>query len=193
MNDISNKFKLNEKDSQIATHILQYESTPKAITEFSELSINLTDYAYWFILSTLWVSCSGYADLNLWRRLFRSGRPKRSLCIMKPSELAAFERLPEKFITFRAHRPNETDWISYTLDIEIAKRFASERNTEVTAYTINKQMMGMGRLTTPSNANPWNFFSWHPKKYQQAHNIDLTKLQSYTAEELLELLRYLWN
>jgi hypothetical protein len=53
---------------------------------------------------------------------------------------------------------------------------------------VRKQVMGMGRLTVPKNANPWNFFSWLPKKYQQAHNIDLTKLQSYTAEELLELL-----
>lgn len=54
--------------------------------------------------------------------------------------------------------------------------------------TVRKQMMGVGRVTSPSNANPWNYFSWLPKKYQQAHNIDLTKLQSYTAEELLELL-----
>jgi len=43
-------------------------------------------------------------------------------------------------------------------------------------------------MTVPKNANPWSWFSWLPKKYQQAHNIDLTKLQSYTAEELLELL-----
>jgi hypothetical protein len=53
---------------------------------------------------------------------------------------------------------------------------------------VRKQMMGLGRSTVPKNANPWNFFSWLPKKYQQAHNIDLTKLQSYTAEELIELL-----
>lgn len=49
-------------------------------------------------------------------------------------------------------------------------------------------MTGTGRLTVPKNANPWNIFNWLPKKYQTAHNIDLTKLQNYTAEELLELL-----
>lgn len=54
--------------------------------------------------------------------------------------------------------------------------------------SIKQQMTGTGRMTVPSNANPWNFFNWLPKKYQQVHNIDLTKLQSYTAEELLELL-----
>lgn len=53
---------------------------------------------------------------------------------------------------------------------------------------VRKQMMGIGRATVPKNSNPWNMFNWLPKKYQQAHNIDLTKLQSYTAEELIELL-----
>jgi len=54
--------------------------------------------------------------------------------------------------------------------------------------SVKAQMMGVGRLTVPKNANPWNIFNWLPKKYQTAHNIDLTKLQNYTAEELLELL-----
>lgn len=53
---------------------------------------------------------------------------------------------------------------------------------------VKRQMMGIGRSTLPKSANPWGIFNWLPKKYQQAHNIDLTKLQSYTAEELLELL-----
>lgn len=49
-------------------------------------------------------------------------------------------------------------------------------------------MTGIGRATVPRDSNAWGIFNWLPKKYQQAHNIDLTKLQSYTAEELLELL-----
>jgi hypothetical protein len=53
---------------------------------------------------------------------------------------------------------------------------------------VKQQMTGSGRVTVAKNANPWNFFNWLPKKYQQVHNIDLTKLQSYTAEELLELI-----
>ncbi|OMF39742.1 hypothetical protein [Paenibacillus peoriae] len=54
--------------------------------------------------------------------------------------------------------------------------------------SVKRQMMGVGRTTVPKNSNPWGIFNWLPKKHQQAHNIDLTKLQSYTAEELLELL-----
>ncbi|QOH62422.1 hypothetical protein [Paenibacillus polymyxa] len=58
----------------------------------------------------------------------------------------------------------------------------------VLPVTVKRQMMGIGRTTVPKNSNPWGIFNWLPKKHQQAHNIDLTKLQSYTAEELLELL-----
>lgn len=53
---------------------------------------------------------------------------------------------------------------------------------------IKRQMIGVGRATVPKNSNDWNIFNWLPKRYQQAHNIDLTKLQNHTAEELLELL-----
>jgi hypothetical protein len=140
MNDISPNHKgTNEKDSRIILSILQYEKTPQAITRFNELCRDLTDDSYWIVLSTLWVSYSGYSDLNLWRKLFRSGRPKRASSVMKPGELIAFQQLPEKFTAFRAHRPHETDWISYTLDREIAERFARERNTEVTPYGIYKK------------------------------------------------------
>lgn len=54
--------------------------------------------------------------------------------------------------------------------------------------SVKRQMMGVGRSTVPTNNNALGIFNWLPKKYQRAHNIDLTKLQSYTAEELLELL-----
>lgn len=54
--------------------------------------------------------------------------------------------------------------------------------------SVKRQMMGVGISTVPANNNSLGIFNWLPKKYQRAHNIDLTKLQSYTAEELLELL-----
>ncbi|WP_418027927.1 hypothetical protein [Paenibacillus sp. JJ1722] len=52
---------------------------------------------------------------------------------------------------------------------------------------VKRQMIGVGRATVPSNANPKGIFNCLSKKHQQAHNIDLTKLQSFTTEELLEL------
>ncbi|MDB5055995.1 MAG: hypothetical protein JWM44_4045 [Bacilli bacterium] len=71
MNDISpnNKDTANEKESRMILSILQYEGTPRAITRFNEICHEFSDYTYWFVLSTLWVSYTGFSDLSLWRKL----------------------------------------------------------------------------------------------------------------------------
>ena len=59
---------------------------------------------------------------------------------MKPSELTAYDRLPYFLTAYRAHRPWETEWISYTLNINIACRFARERGVnQVSQYAIKKR------------------------------------------------------
>ena len=137
--DISPNFIWNPVDAKIAEKLIELDKTPEAIRYFSRVCNQLTDYSYWFFLSTLWVSYSGYSDLNLWKSLFSSNRPNKKTSIMKPSEMQAFDRLPGIVKAYRAHRPGETDWISYTTDIEIAFRFARERKVDkVTQYMIPK-------------------------------------------------------
>jgi hypothetical protein len=42
-------------------------------------------------------------------------------------------------MVWRAHRPGETDWIAYTLDLEKACVFANKRSVDmVHAYQVNK-------------------------------------------------------
>lgn len=125
--DISPKFKWNPYDSKVASQLIKLDGTPEAIKYFAEVCEGLTDYGYWFFLSTLWVSYTGWSDINLWCRLFSSDRPGRKKSIMKPSELDVFDKLPYFITAYRAHRPDETDWIAYTLDPVIAARFARER------------------------------------------------------------------
>lgn len=140
MNDISPNFKFNYADAHIAKELLKREETPEAIKYFSEHCNVLTNYSYWFLLSTLWVSYTGYSDIELWKKLFSSDRSQRLKSIMKPSELREYEYLPYKVIAYRAKRPNETQWIAYTLDLEIAKRFAKERCVkEIHTYEIKKK------------------------------------------------------
>lgn len=139
-NDISPNFKYNAIDAAIGTQLLRFEATPLAVQYFASVCDRLTHYAYWFYLSTIWVSYSGWSDLRLWKHLFRSSRPKRATSIMKPSEFEEFKKLPNQIIAYRAHRPHETDWISYTLDLEIARRFARERGvSEVVQYRLRKK------------------------------------------------------
>lgn len=140
MEDVSPNFKPNEYDMSVISDLLRYEGTPLAIQFFSNVCLRLTDYSYWFFLSTLWVSYSGHTDLKLWRRLFQSSRSNRKTSIMKPSEVMVFNLLPDELTVYRAHRSNETDWISYTLNQDIAKRFAKERGVcEIIEYRLNKK------------------------------------------------------
>lgn len=138
--DVPKHFKPNELDSYIITQVLKYEGTPHAIAFFSRVCDKLTDYSYWFMLGLLWVSYSGKSDLSLWKQLFRSDRPRRSTSLMKPSEFEVFKALPDKITVYRAHRPHETDWISYTLSPPEAARFARERGvSEIVEYRIRKK------------------------------------------------------
>lgn len=139
MNDISPDFRPSKLDAEIFARILPHEATPKAIRTFNCVYRPLSDYGYWFMLGTLWVSYTGHSDLELWKRLLRSPRPNRDTSLMKPSELNAWRALPEVLTLYRAHRLGEADWIAYTLNPDIAARFALEREVrEVTEYRVNK-------------------------------------------------------
>lgn len=138
--DISKYFAWNLADDTVARQLIAREGTPEAITYFAEHCNGLTDYGYWFMLSTLWVSYTGFSDLRLWKKLFSASRRHREACIMKPSELRQYKMLPYHVTAYRAHRVGEMDWISYTLDLDKAKQFANHRGVhEVKEYRIRKR------------------------------------------------------
>lgn len=140
MDDVSPDFRWDKQDVKVIEKILPLEGTPEAITAFCRHAYKLTDYAYWFLLSTLWVSYTGWSDLELWKRLFSSTRGGRETSIMKPSELGVFRTLANPLTLYRAHRPNENDWISYTLFAEKAAEFAARRGVdEVKVYRVAKE------------------------------------------------------
>lgn len=145
LQDISPDFRWNKRDARAFRKIIRYEGTGEAIKAFARQADNLTDYGYWFMLGTLWVSYSGWSELDLWIRLFSSRRPNRLSSLLKPSELQAFHQLPEMLPVFRAHRPNEKRWISYTIVPEIAVKFAVNRGVDaVTQYIAQKSdMLGL--------------------------------------------------
>ena len=59
---------------------------------------------------------------------------------MKPSELREYNKLNSNIIAYRVHRKGEKDWIAYTLSLDIAKRFAKERDVQtISQYRIKKK------------------------------------------------------
>ena len=138
--DISPDFVYNETDARIGAMLIHVDKTPQAFKTFCAHAHELTNYAYWFYLGTLWVSYNGWTDLTEWRKRFLSGRRLRKTSLMKPSEVVAFDQLSKRITVYRAHRVGEMDWMSYTLDLTIAARFARERGVnEVAEYQLNKR------------------------------------------------------
>lgn len=56
VDNVSPDFRWNKKDLQTIKKVLPHEATPEAIKVFARYAWRLTDYGYWFLLSTLWVS-----------------------------------------------------------------------------------------------------------------------------------------
>lgn len=138
--DVSPNFKFNKLDAEIIGRVAKHWESPRAIRMFNNVHRPLTDYGYWYLLGTLWVSYSGFSDLNLWRRLFRSPRLNRETSLMKPGEVVAWRALPDELMVYRAHRAGETDWIAYTLIPEKAGEFAVHRGGgEVVEYSVQKK------------------------------------------------------
>lgn len=138
LDNISTSYKYNELDSKLISGLLSI-IPEKQVEYFKSIANQLSDYAYWFLLSTLWVDNSTIASVSEWKQLFKEKRPSRQISFMKPDELAKFKALPNKLFLYRAHSKNEEDWISYTLDIKTATEFATRKNVnEIVEYKTKK-------------------------------------------------------
>ncbi len=138
--NISPEYRYAPQDRCLALGLLKHEGSPEAIKYFAANSRHVTDYGYWFMLGHCWVSYSGFSNLDLWKRLFSSPRPRREVSLMKPDELFVYQNMPPVVNLLRAHRPGEQDWIAYTADVEVAGRFAHERQVRTIAlYEVNKE------------------------------------------------------
>jgi hypothetical protein len=137
--DVSPDYRYDKSDAQTIKKILPHEGTGEAIKLFTHYAPRLSNYGYWFLLGTLWVNYSGRSDLELWKQLFSSKRNNRETSLMKPSELQAYRELPDPLTVYRAHRPGEQDWISYTLSTDTVAMFALQRGIrKVSEHQVSK-------------------------------------------------------
>ena len=140
LNNVSPVFEPNDFSVAFTQEIIKREGTPEAMEYFVEHCDSLDDYGYWFFLSTIWVSYSGWIELDVWKKHFSSDRRHRRLAIMKPDELQVLKKLPNYLEVYRAHREDETDWLSFTLNPETAAKMAINRGVDkISMYKINKK------------------------------------------------------
>lgn len=138
MQNISTAFKFNESDAKLVSRFLTTKKNQQ-MDYFLSIKNHLTDYAYWQMLTTMWVNESTIYSIDGWKNLFLAKRANRLVSIMKPDELALFKKLPNKLNLYRAHSGNELDGISYTLDPKTAIKFARMKKVnEIVEYKVKK-------------------------------------------------------
>lgn len=136
--EISTCFKYRELDARLIYEVMSIETNLR-IDFFKSIANQLSDYAYWFVLSTLWIDDSQIAPISVWKKLFSDKRANQKLSLMKPNEVKAFNALPNKLTVYRAHSKTEKDWISYTLDKKTAIEFARRKQIRnIQEYKIKK-------------------------------------------------------
>lgn len=141
MQDISPDFKyVTPTEQKIIQKIIKLNDDRKKLNHFIKYKHKMSDYCYWFILSTIWVDGTEKTDLKRWRALFSTNRKSRASSLMKPSELDAFNKLEDKLIVYRAQSPTEEDRLAYTLSIKQAASFSILKETnEITSYEVKKE------------------------------------------------------
>ena len=138
--DVSTAFKFNEGDQKIASTLLLYHTPKEQIAYFKEKSSAMSDSFYWFCLSTLWVDDPNGADIATWKQMFSARRSNKEISLMKPSELKTLKSLPNKITVYRAQKPDELDWISYTTSLKVLLQFARiNRSTRTIRGTVKKR------------------------------------------------------
>lgn len=139
MKNISPAFKYNKTDAGLIADLM-LALPEKRIELFQKVADQLTDYAYWFVLSNLWVNDSRIAPIAVWKEMFSVKRASRDISLMKPDELKRLKELPNKLTVYRLHSKGETDWISYTLNIETAFAFSGIKGGgELVSYQLKKR------------------------------------------------------
>jgi hypothetical protein len=115
---------------------------PYRLEAFKTIADKLPDAKYWELLSSIWTDTeNGWQNIEQWKELFGSSRPKRG-CLMDEDEQFAFENLGDKFTVYRGCQKGlNEDGISWTLKREKAEWFANrfEKAGVVLEKVITKQ------------------------------------------------------
>ena len=140
LHNISADFERNERDSRLLKKLLRLDSPQRMLKEFDLIKSKLSDYCFWYMLGTLYIADTTNTDIRIWKKLFNSDRPRKATSLMKPDEYAAFLKLPDEIIVYRAANDGESQGLSYSLSLDVAKNMAILKNaSHIKAYKVHKR------------------------------------------------------
>lgn len=108
------------------SRIVFLHERPYRLDAFTKIASDLPDETYWSLLASIWTDTeNAWQNLDEWRKLFNSNRPKRER-LMDRDEILAHSSLPDTVTVYRGCQKGiNEDGISWTLKRDKAEWFAT--------------------------------------------------------------------
>lgn len=108
------------------SRIVYLHERPYRLQAFLSIANDLPDEKYWSLLASIWTDTeNAWQNLEQWRELFNSDRPKRER-LMDRDEILAYDSLPDTVKVYRGCQKGiNEDGISWTLKRDKAEWFAT--------------------------------------------------------------------
>lgn len=106
--------------------VVYLHERPYRLQAFIQIAKYLSDEKYWSFLASIWTDTeNAWQNLDEWRKLFNSSRPKRQR-LMDRDEVLAYDSLPNTVKIYRGCQKGiNEDGISWTLKRDKAEWFAT--------------------------------------------------------------------
>lgn len=106
--------------------VVYLHERPYRLQAFIQIAKYLSDEKYWSLLASIWTDTeNAWQNLDEWRKLFNSSRPKRQR-LMDRDEVLAYDSLPDTVKIYRGCQKGiNKDGISWTLKRDKAEWFAT--------------------------------------------------------------------
>lgn len=120
---------------------------PYRASAFFNVANRMDDETYWSLLKHIWIDSENiWQNQELWLDLLTSNRSGFFKFFMSEEENSVYDSLPEKVTVYRgynAKRPSSANGLSYTLNPDVAKKFAKRFTSSpaVKTRTIHKSQI----------------------------------------------------
>lgn len=120
---------------------------PYRAAAFFNVAKRMNDETYWSLLKHIWIDSENiWQNQDLWLDLLTWNRPGFFKFFMSEEENKVYDSLPDKVTVYRgynAKRPSSANGLSYTLNPDVAKKFAKRFTSSpaVKTRTISKSQI----------------------------------------------------
>jgi len=134
------------------SRIIYLHERPYRLQAFLSIANDLPDEQYWSLLASVWTDTeNAWQNLEQWRELFNSDRPKRER-LMDRDEVLALSSLPDTVKIYRGCQKGiNEDGISWTLKRDKAEWFATRLDKD--GVVLEKEIQKKDIIAVFTNRN----------------------------------------